>query len=341
MIDHCAPFFNVLKGSKRFDWTNKCEQAFRTLKEHLKSSPLLSKPIKGERLYLYLIVSEEAVNTSLVRKEEKVQWPIYYVSKRLLDAKTRYPEQEKLALALVVESRKLRSYFHAHSIEVLTNYPLRQVLQKMEDSGRLLKWTIELGQFDLNFHHRTTIKGQALVDFIVEFTYADDAEVAGTMDNAEAAKVAKVQREKNSILVKRDADKWTIYVDGASNDTRSGADIMLITSKGYKIHLHFRFKVSNNEAKYETLIARLGLAKELQACSIQIYSDSQLVVNQVNDIYLTGGDRMAAYLEKAKGLMETFPIASFEVIPRLKNANTDALAKLASTKDRNCWMQYS
>ena len=69
-----------------------------------------------------------------------------------MDAKTRYPELQKLTLALMVLSRKLRPYFHTHVIEVLTNYPLGQVLQKSEASGRLLKWAIELGQFDLNFH---------------------------------------------------------------------------------------------------------------------------------------------------------------------------------------------
>ena len=88
----------------------------------------------------------------MVREKEKVQWLVYYMSKRLLDAKTRYPGLEKLASALMVASRKLRSYFHAHSIEVLTNYPLRQVLQKSKTSGRLLKWAIELGQFEVNFH---------------------------------------------------------------------------------------------------------------------------------------------------------------------------------------------
>ena len=70
----------------------------------------------------------------MVKEEKKVQWPVYYVSKMLLDAKTRYPELEKLALALVVASKKLRPYFHAHSIEVLTNFPLHKVLQKPEAS---------------------------------------------------------------------------------------------------------------------------------------------------------------------------------------------------------------
>ena len=74
------------------------------------------------------------------------------MSKRLLDAETKYPKLEKLALALMVASRKLRPYFHAHPIEVLTNYPLRQVLQKPEALSKLLKWPIELEQFDVNFH---------------------------------------------------------------------------------------------------------------------------------------------------------------------------------------------
>ena len=86
---------------------------------------ILSKLVEGEKLYLYLTVSEEAVSVVLIRDKEKVWWLLYYMSKRLLDVETRYPKFEKLALALIVPSRKLRPYFHAHSIEVLTNYPLR------------------------------------------------------------------------------------------------------------------------------------------------------------------------------------------------------------------------
>ena len=149
--DRCAPFFDLLKGSKKFEWTEKCEQAFLAVKEHLGHPSLLSKPIEGEKLYLYLVVSKEAVNATLVKEEEKVQWPVYYVSKRLLDVETKYPKLEKLVLALMVASRKLRPYFHAHPIQVLTNYLLRQVLQKSEALGRLLKWAIELGQFKVNF----------------------------------------------------------------------------------------------------------------------------------------------------------------------------------------------
>ena len=119
------------------------------------------------------------------------------MSKRLLDAETRYPKLEKLALALVIVSRKLRPYFHAHLIEVLTNYSLHQVLKKPEASGRLLKWAIELGQFNVSYFPRMTIKGQALVDFIVEFTYNDTTEVAGTESDVEATKVVEMGNGEN------------------------------------------------------------------------------------------------------------------------------------------------
>ena len=85
-IDKCLPFFDSLKSNKRFLWDDKCEQAFRAVKEYLGKPPLLSKPIEGELLFLYLAVLE-----ALIREEEKVQWPIYYISKRLINTETRYP----------------------------------------------------------------------------------------------------------------------------------------------------------------------------------------------------------------------------------------------------------
>ena len=86
--DRCVPFFDMLRESNKFEWTDKCEQALQDLKEHLGRPLLLSKPIVGEKLYLYLLVSKEAVSAALIREDERIQWPIYYVSKRLLDAET-------------------------------------------------------------------------------------------------------------------------------------------------------------------------------------------------------------------------------------------------------------
>ena len=131
--------------------------------------PMLAKPQEGETLILYLAVSPYAISAVLIKEEEEAQFPVYYISKRLLDAETRYSNMEKLVYALILASRKLRPYFQAHKIEVRTSYPLRQIMHKPEVTGRMLKWAVELGQFDLEYKSRTAIKGQALADFILEF----------------------------------------------------------------------------------------------------------------------------------------------------------------------------
>ena len=93
--------------------------------------------------------------------------------------------------------------------------------------------------------------------------------------------------------------------------------MMLISPEGHKIHcdICFGFKASNNKAEYEALIASLCLQRELRARNVKIFSDSQLIVNQVNDIYLVRGKKMVAYLEKAKEQLSLFSAASIEVIP--------------------------
>jgi hypothetical protein len=84
---------------------------------------------------------------------------VYFISKALHGVEERYPQIEKLAFALVMASRKLWPYFQAHTIRVLTEYPFRKVMQKLDLSGRLANWAIELGQFDLEFVPRNAIKG--------------------------------------------------------------------------------------------------------------------------------------------------------------------------------------
>ncbi|KAK0581332.1 hypothetical protein LWI29_012530 [Acer saccharum] len=128
------------------------------LKAYLKSPPLLSKPKDNETLLLYLAVSDTAVSAVLVREEDNSQHPVYYVSKTLLDAETRYSRLEKLALALDVTARKLRPYFQCHSIKVLTTYPLKNILHKLELLGRLTKWAVELSEYDISFHPRSAMK---------------------------------------------------------------------------------------------------------------------------------------------------------------------------------------
>ena len=102
-------------------------------------------------------------------KEDKVQWPVYYVSKALLDAETRYPKIERLSLTLVMSAKKLRPCFQAHPIIVRTGHPIEKALQK-GTSSRMAIWSQELGEYGVEFQSRTAIKGQALADFVAAFT---------------------------------------------------------------------------------------------------------------------------------------------------------------------------
>ena len=155
--DKCQPFFQVLK--KAFQWDEKCEEAFVALKTYLSSPPILVSPTEGELLTLYLAVSDFSTSAVLVRDKERVQHPVYYCSRALRGAEERYPKMEKLILALVIAARKLRPYFQDHTIEVPTEYPMKQVLHKTEVSGRLMKWAIELSEFDIRYKPKTAIKG--------------------------------------------------------------------------------------------------------------------------------------------------------------------------------------
>ncbi|KAJ9544306.1 hypothetical protein OSB04_024013 [Centaurea solstitialis] len=168
--DKCHLFYNILRKNQGFNWTEAHEKALQDLKQYMASPPLLTKPIEGESLQLYLAVSNNAVSAVLVREDDQQQHPIYYISKSFLNAETRYTSMEKLLLGLVTAAKKLRHYFESHHIIIVTNYPLKIVLRKPELTGRLAKWSIYLSGFDLTYKPRTVIKSQALADFVAEFS---------------------------------------------------------------------------------------------------------------------------------------------------------------------------
>ena len=99
---------------------------------------------------------------------------------------------EKLAFVLLIAARKLKPYFQAHTIVVLTNKPLRKAMSSPEVAGRMALWAVELSEFDIQYHPRTAVKGQVVVDFIAEFT----------LGNGQGAEKKK---------------QWNIYTDGSSN----------------------------------------------------------------------------------------------------------------------------
>ena len=140
----------------------------------------MSPSQQGEELFLYLAVSPVAVSAALIREEERIQKPVYYANRALRGAEERYPPMEKLAFALVTAARKLKPYFQAHTVNVMTDKPLRRALSNPEATGRLTLWAIELSEFDIKYRPCAAIKGQVVADFIAEFTRDEDKGAEGS-----------------------------------------------------------------------------------------------------------------------------------------------------------------
>ena len=210
---------------------------------------------------------------------------------------------EKLAFALLIAARKLKPYFQAHTIVVLTDKPLRKAMISLEVAGRMALWVVELSEFDIQYHPRTAVKGQVMADFIAEFT----------LGNGQGAKEKK---------------QWNIYTDESSNRKGRGAGVVIQTPEGDKIECMIRldFPITNNEIKYEALVAGLDLARAAGAESMVVHCDSHVVTNQVNDGYECKNERMRRYLEEVKNQINSFEIR-FVQIPREENECADRLAK--------------
>ena len=135
--------------------------------------------MSGEKLYLYIAVSQAAVSAALVRDDGRSQRPVYFVSKTFRGAEERYPRMEKLAIAFITAVRKLKPYFQAHIIVVLTDQPLKKAMSSPEAAGRMALWAIELSEFDVWYRPRTAMKGQVVADFIAEYTQPGDEGAEG------------------------------------------------------------------------------------------------------------------------------------------------------------------
>ncbi|GJR34747.1 reverse transcriptase domain-containing protein [Tanacetum coccineum] len=153
---------------------------------------------------------------------------------------------EKLILALVHASRSLRRYFQAHAIVVVTDQPIKQILSRLENARRMVKWTFKLGAFDISYRPQTSIHGQVLADFIAERLKEDDP--------------SKETPTKDKIL-----EPWILFTDGSSCLEGSGARLILTNPQGveFTYALRFEFNASSKEAEYETLMAGLRIAEQM------------------------------------------------------------------------------
>ncbi|GJR45418.1 reverse transcriptase domain-containing protein [Tanacetum coccineum] len=309
------PLFKTLKKCIKksdFHWTSEAEQAFMQLKQHLSELPLLVAPKPKEELIIYLSASYGAVSAVLMTERGTVQTPVYFISRALQGPELNYTPMEKLVLSLVFAAKRLRRYFQAHPIAVITDQPIKQIISRPDVAGRLQKWSVMLGEHNITYRPRTSVKGQILADFLVE---------------------KPDENPPDTPVVETPPEPWTLFTDGSSCVDGSGAGLILTSPEGteFTYALRFQFTASNNEAEYEALIAGLRIAAQMGVRNVQVSVDSKLVANQVLGTYVAKEENMVKYLEKVKSLVSGFAKFSISQVPRSKNKKADALSKIAST----------
>nr|GEU39731.1 reverse transcriptase domain-containing protein [Tanacetum cinerariifolium] len=210
------------------------------MKQSIAELSMLTAPKEKEELIMYLAAAKEAISAVLMTKRDGKQVPIYFVSRALQGPEINYTPMEKLILALVSAS-----------------------------NGKTAQKRFELGEHDIQYRPKTSVKGKILADFIVE-RLKDDTPDTPMED-----------REKLP-------DPWILFTDGSSCIDDSRAGLIITNSKGmeFTYALRFRFNATNNEAEYEALTAGLRIAGQIGVQNLQANMDSKLVANQVNGIYI-------------------------------------------------------
>ncbi|KAL0292280.1 UNVERIFIED_CONTAM: Ribonuclease HI [Sesamum radiatum] len=139
---------------------------------------------------------------------------------------------------------------------------------------------------------------------------------------------------------------WLLHVDGSSTTQGSGADIVITSPQGEDLEftVKFDFKASNNEAEYEALVIGMSMAHKAGAKHLLAYSDSQLIVNQIDGTFEAKEESMIQYLRQIKELRTSFDQFQIIQIPREENVKADCLLKLASALEdcriRRITVQY-
>jgi hypothetical protein len=142
--ERSLPFFKVLRANSTFQWGPEKQKAFDDLKKYLEDTAVMTKPSPKAELLLYIVATDSAVSAVLVEERKEAdalkQFPIYYVSVALSGSKFFYSEMEKMPYAVVMAKRKLRHYFQSHNVSAPTAFPLRDMFENKESTGRMGKW---------------------------------------------------------------------------------------------------------------------------------------------------------------------------------------------------------
>ncbi|XP_060200376.1 uncharacterized protein LOC132628627 [Lycium barbarum] len=231
-----------------------------------------------------------------------------------------YTPIEKLCLALVFSIQKLKHYFQAHSVNLISRVnPIKFVMSKPVLSDRLARWYIQFQQFEITYIPQKAVKGQALADFLADHPIPDDWELTDELPD-EDAMVVEIQ------------SPWKMYFDGAAQRDGAGAGVVFVTPQGEVLPYSFTLTqhCSKNVAEYQALILGLEMAIDMKQLQLQVFGDSQLVINQLLGSYEVKKPELLPYHGYAQKLIEWLGDVTLQHVPRRENKKADALAALAS-----------
>jgi ribonuclease HI len=239
-----------------------------------------------------------------------VQRTVYFISEVLSETKIRYPQIQKLLYVVILTRRKLRHYFVSHPVTVVSSFPLGEIIQCQEASGRIAKWAMELMGETISFAPRKAIKSQALADFLAEW----------------------VDTQLPTALIQ--PELWTMYFDGSLMKTGADAGLLFISplEKHVRYVLRLHFPASNNVAEYEALVNGLHIAVELGVRCLDARGDSQLVIDQVMKNSHCRDRKMEAYCDEVWRLEDKFHGLELNHVARRYNETANELAKIASRR---------
>jgi len=252
----------------------------------------------------------------------------------LVDYELKYVYMEKLCLAIVFATKKLRHYMLNHTTYVIAKVdPLRYMMNKTSQNMRTSKWIMYLTEFDLQFINQKSIKGQVIADHLVEASLQDDNPLVIELPDEHIFQLDDVD-----VPIELE-DEWdmTIYFNGYKCEKGGGAGVIFITPQGTSLPYSFKldFPCTNNNVEYEALILAIKIALKLKLQKVKFIGDSLLIVNQIKGTFQCKEPLLQKYKQIAKNLLSLLPKYKIQVTPRSSNRFVDAMASIGSLIPQN------
>ncbi|KAK1682430.1 hypothetical protein QYE76_043278 [Lolium multiflorum] len=241
----------------------------------------------------------------VVQLYDGIEKVAFYLSRRMLDAETRYPEIEKLCLCLFFTCTKLRHIFLTAEVVIICKLDVvKHMLSAPVLKGRLGKWMFVLSEFDLQ--PTKAVKGQALADLISERINTDIAALS--------------------------VRAWAMFFNGSACDDGCGIGILLVSPRGatYSFFIRLSTPCTNNIAEYEAIRKGMELLLEAGAEAVELFGDSKLVISQLTEEYKCESESLFPLWMQCRELMTQFRYINFNWVPRSQNTEANDLAQMTS-----------